>query len=40
MDHPRLEVQIYQIADDAMMKENRTDGTGWDWCWADWQRTG
>ena len=22
-----------------MMKPNRTDGTGWEWCWADWQRT-
>ena len=29
---------IYQIVDDAMLKQNRTDGTGWDWCWADWQR--
>lgn len=37
-DHPRLEVGIYQIADDATLKRNRTDGTGWDWCWADWQR--
>jgi Family of unknown function (DUF6065) len=38
MDRPRLDVEIYQIADDAMLKQNRTDGTGWDWCWADWQR--
>jgi Family of unknown function (DUF6065)/Cupin-like domain len=38
MDHPRLDVEIYQIADDSMLKKNRTDGTGWDWCWADWQR--
>jgi len=38
MDRARLEVEIYQIADDAMLKKNRTDGTGWDWCWADWQR--
>ena len=22
----------------SMLKKNRTDGTGWDWCWADWQR--
>ena len=21
-----------------MLKQNRDDGTGWDWCWADWQR--
>ncbi len=39
MDHPQLEVHIYQITDDSMMKKNRTDGTGWEWCWADWQRT-
>jgi hypothetical protein len=38
MERPRLEVEIYQIADDAMMSQNRTDGTGWDWCWSDWQR--
>jgi hypothetical protein len=38
MDHDRLTVQIYQIADDAMLKQNRTDGTGWEWGWADWQR--
>jgi Family of unknown function (DUF6065) len=38
MDQPRLEVRIYQIVDDGMMKQNRTDGTGWEWCWADWQR--
>jgi hypothetical protein len=38
MDHGRLEVQIYQIADDAMLKQNRSDGTGWEWGWADWQR--
>lgn len=38
MDRPQLEVGIYQIADDAMLKTRRTDGTGWDWCWADWQR--
>jgi len=38
MDTPRLDVEIYQISDDAVLKKNRTDGTGWDWCWADWQR--
>jgi hypothetical protein len=38
MDRPRLEVDIYQIVDDAMLKSHRTDGTGFDWCWADWQR--
>jgi hypothetical protein len=38
MDHPRLEVGIYQIADDSMMKDHRGDGTGWAWCWAGWQR--
>ena len=34
----QLELTIYQIVDDAMLKQNREDGTGWDWCWADWQR--
>jgi hypothetical protein len=34
----RLEVAIYQIVDDLVMKENRTDGTGWDWGWAEYQR--
>ncbi|MFI5455775.1 MAG: DUF6065 family protein [Isosphaerales bacterium] len=38
MDRARLEVEIYQLVDDAMLKKNRTDGTGWDWCWADLQR--
>src|SRR5271156_2066909 len=38
MDHRRLEVEIYQLADDAMLKHNRLDGTGWEWGWADWQR--
>jgi hypothetical protein len=38
MDQRRLEVEIYQIADDSMLKQNRTDGTGWEWGWADWQR--
>jgi hypothetical protein len=38
MDQSRLNVEIYQIADDSMLKNHRTDGTGWDWCWADWQR--
>jgi hypothetical protein len=38
MDRPQLEVDIYQIVDDSMLKGHRTDGTGFDWCWADWQR--
>jgi hypothetical protein len=38
MEHTRLEVEIYQIAHDGTLKQNRSDGTGWDWCWADWQR--
>jgi Family of unknown function (DUF6065) len=37
-ERPPLEIEIYQIAHDATLKQNRTDGTGWDWCWADWQR--
>jgi Family of unknown function (DUF6065) len=38
MDQRRFEIEIYQIADDAVLKQNRTDGTGWEWGWADWQR--
>ncbi|MGZ3337377.1 MAG: DUF6065 family protein [Isosphaeraceae bacterium] len=38
MNHPQLEVMIYQIVDDTMLKKNRTDGTGWEWGWADLQR--
>jgi|GEM_PF-117024 len=37
-DQPQLEVDIYQLVDDATLRANRTDGTGWDWGWADWQR--
>ena len=35
---PRLEVDIYQLVDDSALKANRSDGSGWDWAWADWQR--
>ena len=38
MNHGRLEVEIYQIVEDSMLKQNRADGTGWEWGWADWQR--
>ncbi len=38
LDDRRLGLTIYQIADDGLMKANRTDGSGWDWSWADWQR--
>jgi len=38
MENQRLEVHIYQIADDSVLQPNRADGTGWSWCWADWQR--
>ncbi|MCA1685255.1 MAG: DUF6065 family protein, partial [Planctomycetia bacterium] len=38
MQRPPLEVGIYQIVDDSVMKANREDGTGWEWCWADWRR--
>ncbi len=38
MTKPQLEVKIYQIVDDAMLKKNRRDGSGWEWGWADLQR--
>ena len=38
MERPRLEVEIFQIVNDDMFKGQRADGTGFDWCWADWQR--
>src|SRR3954470_6607108 len=38
MENSRLEVKIYQIVDDSMLKKNRTDGSGWEWGWAEWQR--
>ncbi len=38
MNPSQLEVMVYQIVDDTMLKQNRTDGTGWDWGWADLQR--
>ena len=31
-------VEIYQIADDSLLKKNRTDGQGWDFAWADHRR--
>jgi hypothetical protein len=34
----RAPVGIYQIAGDELFLENRIDGTGWDWGWADWRR--
>ncbi len=34
----RLSVNIYQLADDQLFKSARTDGSGWDWSWADWER--
>ena len=41
MEHSKgttLEVSIYQIADDTLFVQNRVDGTGFDWSWADWRR--
>jgi len=34
----QFEISIYQIAGDEMFRSQRTDGTGWDWSWAKWQR--
>jgi hypothetical protein len=33
-----FEINIYQLADDATLKCNRRDGTGWDWGWAPRRR--
>jgi len=33
-----FEIDIFQIADDALLKKNRTDGQGWDLRWADHRR--
>jgi hypothetical protein len=33
-----FEITIYQLADDAMLKRHRRDGSGWDWGWAPRQR--
>ncbi|WP_250847199.1 DUF6065 family protein [Aquisphaera insulae] len=37
-DGPRLAVDIFQLVDDSLLKANRDDGSGWEWCWADLQR--
>ena len=34
----RLTVGIYQLTDDQFFKSRRTDGSGWDWSWAEYQR--
>ncbi|HEX7447103.1 MAG TPA: DUF6065 family protein [Pirellulales bacterium] len=33
-----LEIEMYQLADDSTLQENRSDGTGWNWGWATWKR--
>jgi hypothetical protein len=38
MEPANFEIDIYQIAADDMFRMNRTDGTGWEWRWADWRR--
>src|SRR5581483_4200794 len=38
MSKTPFEIRIYQIADDAVLKRNRRDGTGWDWGWAERRR--
>ncbi len=38
MEEHRLTLDIYQIADDAVFRKSRDDGTGWDWGWASPRR--
>jgi Family of unknown function (DUF6065) len=38
MSSPEFEIAIFQLVGDELFKSNRTDGTGWDWSWADWRR--
>jgi hypothetical protein len=35
---PRLEVGIYEVTDAGSFIQNRTDGSGWDWSWAEPRR--
>ncbi len=35
---PPFKITVYQICDDALFRDNRDDGTGWAWRWADWRR--
>jgi hypothetical protein len=35
---PRPEVTIFQLAGDEMFRGRQSDGTGWDWSWADRER--
>ncbi|HVY62608.1 MAG TPA: DUF6065 family protein, partial [Planctomycetota bacterium] len=37
-DDPPLEIGFYQIVDDVLFRKHRTDGTGWDWGFADAHR--
>lgn len=38
MNGETLEIDLYQLADDATLRANRSDGSGWAWRWADWRR--
>lgn len=38
MDNKRLEISVIQLVDDASLKKNRSDGTGWELGWAELKR--
>jgi hypothetical protein len=35
----RPAMTIYQLIGDDLLRDRRTDGTGWSWRWASWERS-